>query len=241
MANVYRILKTTIDDIADAIRAKTGSASPMTPSEMVAEIEAISNREADLIGANSSGIPLLAGTYKNTDVTALRAYAFINQTELTRLELPNLLQLTYSSYAMSGCRVLSSFHAPLLRTVGARAFENCTSLTALEMDGGGWGEIRNLAFSGCSALNTLVLRQTARPITVGASGLQGTPFASGGSGGTIYIPKIMYDHLGDGSALDYKATTNWITYDSYGTITWAQIEGSIYETQYADGAPISPT
>lgn len=60
-------------------------------------------------------------------------------------------------------------------------------------------------------------------------------FKNGGTGGTIYIPKVMYDHLGDGSSLDYKAATNWSTFDSYGTITWAPIEGSWYETHYADG------
>ena len=54
-------------------------------------------------------------------------------------------------------------------------------------------------------------------------------YGQNGIGGTIYIPKTLYDHLGDGSALDYKSATNWSTYDSYGTITWAQIEGSEYE------------
>lgn len=38
MANVYRILKSTLDDIADAIRAKTGSSAAMTPAQMVTEI-----------------------------------------------------------------------------------------------------------------------------------------------------------------------------------------------------------
>lgn len=232
---------------ADAIRAKTGSTDTIPYdyannkgfADAIAAIQTGgANREAEMIGAASDGTPLLAGTYRNEDVTVLRPYAFINQTGLTKLELPNILRLTYSTYAMSGCRALTSFHAPLLQSVGARVFENCVALTALEMDGGGWGDIRNLAFSGCSALNTLVLRQATRPISVGASGLQGTPFANGGSGGTIYIPKVLYDHLGDGSTLDYKAATNWSTYDGYGTITWVQIEGSYYETHYADGTEI---
>lgn len=38
MANVYRILKSTLDDIADAIRAKTGGSAAMTPAQMVAAI-----------------------------------------------------------------------------------------------------------------------------------------------------------------------------------------------------------
>lgn len=49
------------------------------------------------------------------------------------------------------------------------------------------------------------------------------------TGGTIYIPKVLYDHLGDGTSLDYKAATNWSTVDGYGAITWAKIEGSAYE------------
>ena len=66
----------------------------------------------------------------------------------------------------------------------------------------------------------------------------GTPFASGGTGGTIYIPKSLYDHLDDGTSSDYKAATNWSTIDGYGTITWAKIEGTYYETHYADGTLI---
>lgn len=53
---------------------------------------------------------------------------------------------------------------------------------------------------------------------------------------TIYIRKSLYDELGTGSALDYKAATNWAS--KANIVTWAQIEGSIYETQYADGTPI---
>lgn len=54
-------------------------------------------------------------------------------------------------------------------------------------------------------------------------------FKSGGTGGTIYIPKSLYDHLGDGTEYDYRSATNWSTVDARGTITWAQIEGSEYE------------
>jgi len=56
-------------------------------------------------------------------------------------------------------------------------------------------------------------------------------FKSGGTGGTIYIPRVLYNHLGDGSEYDYKSATNWSRFDSYGTITWAQIEGSEYEAE----------
>lgn len=95
-------------------------------------------------------------------------------------------------------------------------------------------------FASDTSLDTIIIRN-ANAVTplANISAFNGTKFASGGAGGTIYIPKAMYDHLGDNSSLDYKAATNWATVNGYGTITWAQIEGSIYETQYADGTPIT--
>ena len=53
---------------------------------------------------------------------------------------------------------------------------------------------------------------------------------------TVYIPKVFYDHLGDGTADDYKNATNWT--GKANTVTWAQIEGSYYETHYGDGTEI---
>ena len=94
--------------------------------------------------------------------------------------------------------------------------------------------------SNATNLTVLILRKSAAIVPMNNSNaLNNTPFKSGGTGGTIYIPKALYDHLGDNSALDYKAASNWSTYDGYGTITWAKIEGSIYETAYADGTPIT--
>ena len=116
-------------------------------------------------------------------------------------------------------------------------FSNCSALEAADQTGG--GNVAAYAFSNCGALTTLVLRSSTLRALSNTNAFNGTPFKSGGAGGTIYIHKALYDHLGDGSALDYKAATNWSTVDGYGTITWAQIEGSIYETQYADGTPIT--
>ena len=95
------------------------------------------------------------------------------------------------------------------------------------------------AFIQCSSLKTIILRS---PDTLGAlynvNCFNLTPYASNGSGGTIYLSKEMYAHLGDGSALDYKAATNWSTLDGYGKITWKSLEGSPYEFVYADGRAV---
>lgn len=82
---------------------------------------------------------------------------------------------------------------------------------------------------GGNTLDTLVLDAPFICTMSGVAAMNNTKFKNGGAGGTIYIPKSLYDHLGDGTALDYKAATNWSTLDGYGTVTWAKIEGSEYE------------
>ena len=125
--------------------------------------------------------------------------------------------------------------------LGNEIFRNCTSLQAIDLrtaSGHGIQFAQNV-FNGCSSLTTLILRgDTIYPLWGGTGNLTGTPFASGGTGGIIYIPKSLYDHLGDGTSNDYKNATNWSVVDAYGTITWAKIEGSYYETHYADGTEI---
>lgn len=59
------------------------------------------------------------------------------------------------------------------------------------------------------------------------------------SGTCFYIPKSLYDHLGDGTANDYRAATNWSSAITSQNFTFAQIEGSAYENYYADGTPVS--
>ena len=106
-------------------------------------------------------------------------------------------------------------------------FDRCTALTTFDAPMSG---IHASQFSNCSALDTLILRKSSSLCSLASNALNATKFKSGGAGGTIYIPKALYDHLGDGTSLDYKSATNWSTYNGYGTITWAKIEGSVYES-----------
>lgn len=82
---------------------------------------------------------------------------------------------------------------------------------------------------GGNTLDTLVLDAPFICTMSGVAAMNNTKFKNGGAGGTIYIPESLYNHLGDGTALDYKSATNWSTLDGYGTVTWAKIEGSEYE------------
>lgn len=169
--------------------------------------------------------------YRNTNAISLTYSAFNGCSRLQSVFLPNA---ECGAQSFLNC---SSLTSAVIKTVTANyCFQNCPSLASADVTG--TGRILAGAFQGCSALNILVLRASSIPSLANINCFNSTPFASGGTGGTIYIPKALYDHLGDGTSLDYKSATNWSTIDGYGTITWAQIEGSYYETHYADGTPI---
>jgi hypothetical protein len=175
--------------------------------------------------------------YSNPDLSTLMKSAFLSVTALHSVFLPNAIANGASCF--SGCTGLRT--AVIGGTINRYInllFDGCTALEAVDVVKNQY-ITNNLAFQNCRALQTIILRSSQLVTCGGVDNFKGTPFASGGSGGTIYIKKALYDHLGDGSSLDYKAATNWSTVDGYGTITWAQIEGSIYETQYADGTPIT--
>lgn len=201
-------------------------------------------------------------TYESDAVTSIRRDIFHGATNLEYISLPNATSM--AAQAFSGCTKLGHVNLPKLSTLsgnsqfdGAKVtvialpsiaaklpsafLQNNTTLTAVDL-GPNAIALQSTCFYGAHSLAAVVLRKSDSILTMENSPTQvfgDTPFKSGGTGGTIYIPKALYDHLGDGTALDYKAGTNWSVLDGYGTVTWEKIEGSIYETQYADGTPIT--
>lgn len=112
--------------------------------------------------------------------------------------------------------------------MGNACFYGCTNLELADI--GYCKSIGGTAFYNDKKHITLIMRKSDSLVTLGNAGnFNNSCFANGQVGGTIYIPKVLYDHLGDGTSLDYQSATNWATVHGYGTITWAQIEGSIYE------------
>lgn len=199
---------------------------------------------------NSSGITSVTGNA----VTTINAHGFSQCNSLISASFPNLTGLVYGSafanssnlesvnfpginyfsggYVFSNCKKLTSAMFPRYSHQGNRStslnlFEGCTVLSTVDL--GACSNIDSNCFKNCTNLNTIVLRRTTTCGLGNVNAFAGSPFASGGTGGTIYIPKTLYDHLGDGTSSDYQSATNWSTVHGYGTITWAKIEGSIYE------------
>ena len=252
-------LDSDLTSVANAIRAKSGGSSPLAfPAGFVSEIENIPS--------GGGGTDYLAQKITNTltayEITSPTIFenALRGCTSLVSLTFPQIVT-SIGQYAFYGCNHLTSLHFFTANLSSYNGFAACSGLVSVVCENdtsngqstytfSGCGfkyfdlktnKIGSSIWSSCNNLDTIILRKADSPTALaGLNALNTNPaFKSGGAGGTIYIPKALYDHLGDGTSLDYKAATNWSTLDGYGTVTWAKIEGSIYETQYADGTPIS--
>lgn len=111
-------------DIADAIRAKTGTTEKMTPGQMAAAIEAIPEG-GDTLEEVLTGVIEEYSTTKRT-VTAVKPYLFRNSTKLTKFSADYVT--TVGDYAFNNiCRGTArsvEIDLPRLLTAGANAFGN---------------------------------------------------------------------------------------------------------------------
>lgn len=87
-------------------------------------------------------------------------------------------------------------------------------------------------FSGDSALKTIIIRKSTVVTAANVNVFNATCFASNGnaSGGVLYVPQALVS--------SYQSASNWSTILGYAKNQILPIEGSYYETHYADGTLI---
>ncbi len=160
------------------------------------------------------------------NVTSLGGSAIYGNTGLTSINLPNLVTSGNYGLARNTSTNLKAIVLPKMTTTGTYLLEwvkatlDFTALSQL---------VTNSLRSWYGP--TLILRKSDAICTLNATGaFTGTVFASGGTGGTLYVPQVLIS--------DYQSATNWSTILGYENNQILPIEGSIYETQYADGTPI---
>ena len=100
----------------------------------------------------------------------------------------------------------------------ANVFNGCTSLELVDING---GVIGTTWFTNCNNLKTLVIRDSNIMTVYNINAFNGTPFASGGTGGTVYCPASLISQ--------YQQASNWSTLYAAGTCNFVAIEGSEYE------------
>ena len=158
---------------------------------------------------------------------------FLRESGITEFVGLELAQINGGNF-FYGCTSLAKVTIPK-----AKYFENnmCYSCRNLEIADIGGGTInRGGIFQNCKKLQTIIIRSTTACTLGNVSNLTQTPFyPNGGTGisgtGTLYVPNDL--------VATYKTASNWSTLFNAGTMAVEKIEGSYYETHYADGTVIS--
>lgn len=151
------------------------------------------------------------------------ARAFNGCTNLVSASLPSLLYgyanyAELTSYMFSLCSKLTTVDIGRLDRLGTYMFQNCIELTSLDTMA---TYINANCFSGASNLATLIIRTDSVATLNNISAFTNTPFASGKSGGTLYVPQSLIS--------SYQSATNWSTILGYATNSIVAIEGSQYD------------
>ena len=145
-------------------------------------------------------------------------YLLSNQIGLVSVDLPYLHQT--NAGAFERCESLVDVNIPSVRKLGNDCFSRCTALQKLVLTETTTAFAQN-CFWNCTALNTLVLKANQVVSLENVNCFDRTPFASGGTGGTVYVPSALI--------AQYQTATNWSTLYAAGTCNFVAIEGSEYE------------
>lgn len=187
------------------------------------------------------------------NVTQIGDDGFNGCTKLVSIDVRKLVKFV-TKRGFSGCSKLTTFVGGLtkLTTMSDQCFYNTrvpvfvfpaitsgtglncfgvnTALTTCDF-GVGLYSVGASAFSGASSFTTLIIRKASVVSLSNINAFTNTPFASGKTGGTLYVPSALIS--------SYQSASNWSTILGYSTNSIQAIEGSQYENYYADGTPIS--
>ena len=145
-------------------------------------------------------------------------YAFYGCTSLTDIDFPNATSIGQGAF--QNCTSLTDINCPNATSIGSDAFRSCSSLTEIEF--AKVTTISAYAFNGCTSLDTLILRKSDGTTSLtNINAFNNTPFASGGTGGTLYVPQALIS--------SYQSASDWSTILGYPNNQIKPIEGSIYE------------
>ena len=152
-------------------------------------------------------------------------------TNNVKLESVNLRSLVDTGSSLcENCQSLKGIVLPSVNVIYSSAFNSCYNLEYADFLGGNY--VGNYSFFKCYKLTKLIIRKTGGVCSMNLSNAFNNTPLTGYNGLTadLYVPSALIS--------SYQSANNWSTILSNGYTTIHAIEGSIYETQYADGTPI---
>lgn len=224
-------LDSDLTSVANAIRTKGGTSAQLAfPAGFV---QAIGEIETGGGGISIDG--LVENTEPSGDLhidtaTIIEGYSLYNKNSLTSIHSKSVTSIM--PYAIRSTSILTAVFEKLERLYN-RSIGECPAVKSIDILGTTANQMfASYAFNNDSALDTLIIRvDGVYPLSGGVNAFTGTPFASGGTGGTLYVPQAQI--------ANYQAATNWVTLLGYANNQILSIEGSQYENYYADGIPIT--
>jgi hypothetical protein len=117
------------------------------------------------------------------------------------------------------CSALTRIDITNVTSIGQFAFAECSALTSADL--GNLTSLESYTFNNCKALATVVIRKNTLCTLSNTNAFSKTPFASNGTGGTVYVPQAL--------VTEYQNATNWSTLFASGKCNFVAIEGSEYE------------
>ena len=184
-----------------------------------------------------SSIPQSSLTNRTSDfqivapnLTYLSTSCFVSSTGLQNIYAPKATGMGNTCF--SGCTGLTVLVFDSLARSDSQAFGNCSNITTIEFGGFAPRSILGSTFLNCSKLKTLILRAPGVIALNDINAFSGSPFASGKTGGTLYVPQKIIQY--------YQSATNWSTILGYTNNQILPIEESIYEFKHADGRDYTP-
>lgn len=199
-------------------------------------------------------------SFTATQNITLNSNAFYGAANLETVDMPECAMNNQSpAYIFQDCTSLKTVHLPKVKLLGSNIFRNCTSLKTIVLQSltstrsdffNGCTSLEKLdlpvctnlptasLFKNCSSLSTLILRASSVAALGAIANFDGSPFASNGSGGTLYVPASL--------VASYQSATNWSTILGYANNQIKSIESTHTDPSapidltlyYADGTPI---
>lgn len=170
-----------------------------------------------------------SGAFIDNEITSIGRVALAFSTGITSIHCANVTSC--GNEAFRNCSALTTVVLPKCTSLAQSAGTTCANLKSVDILGSSSAGLNAAQiFASSTVLDTLIIRANNVSKLNNINVFTNTPFASGNTGGTLYVPSALI--------ASYQSATNWSTILGYETNSIQAIEGSIYETQYADGTSI---
>lgn len=250
-------LTDSINNLTDYINGVTGESD----TNLSDAIATLADGYGQGGGDNSLMLSILdrsITTLDNAEITKLGERALHGCDKLTSINLPNLTEIT-GGYCISGTKITSLYLPRLTSLVGQSIRDNSDLLYLVlpRCTSNGWHLYRNNSaliaadftdvpgfgsdsFNSNNAMNILVIRRTSSIATLSTVNVFAScPFASGKTGGTLYVPQSLIS--------SYQSASNWSTVLGYTNNQIKSIESTHTDPDapidltlyYVDGTPIT--